>query len=854
MMRTRIDYGIDLGTTNSALARMESGEPIIKKTDVQKDTLPSCVGFNRKKSVIVGDPAANALRSDTLEALKAFRRGGDFSHNFFLEFKRTMGTDKVYSSSHAATDFSSEALSAEVLKKLRTFVLDDDIRTAVITVPAKFTANQKDATMRAARLAGFEHFELLQEPIAAAMAYGLDATRKDGRWLVFDFGGGTFDAALIRADEGIIRVEDTEGDNYLGGKNLDLAAVDDILVPYLSETYSIDSFLEDAEISEHLRQALKVYVEPARTHLSFNDFSDILSDPGDFPDDDEGNEIELDLKLTSEMLFAVERPIFQRAIDICNELLKRNGLRRKDLDSLILVGGPTYSPNLRQMLKEQVTEKIDTSIDPMTAVARGAALYASTISVPESIRTAAADQTKVQLDIGHEATSVETSELITIKVAGDANHALNDVQVELERGDRGWSSGRCTISELGEVIEVQLETGRANFFTISLFDQHGNRIQCEPDQFTILQGTKPGSATLPYHFGIELRDVDSGKLVFLPLPGLEKNKSYPAIGVKNDLKTQKPAGPNMGDILIPIYEGDAASKGTRAIFSEHVYDAVIKGVDLKAFLPADSPVELTVTVVRDGEIKMKAYFPTLDDTITIPVATENVQSAQDSEWLYDEIEKARLALEDLSNLGPHVDGSETKSISEELDSVQNLLDQAPEDYDRRMQVRNNLREVLRKIDKIENAGAWPAAEEELRSTFERLDEHFESVRSALAPAVADRFHVAIGHFREQVEAIVRTADIKSAKLLVDEMNGLGYRIDDAVHGVELYISLIQDYDKDFELHDWSDRNRARMLVNQGLGMAASNPTRQGLIALLRELFSLLPESEQKSSHLKGDLG
>src|SRR5690606_31033349 len=140
------------------------------------------------------------------------------------------------------------------------------------------------------------------------------------------------------------------------------------------------------------------------------------------------------------------------------------------------------------------------------------------------------------------------------------------------------------------------------------------------------------------------------------------------------------------DILIPIYEGDAAARGTRAIFSEHVYDAVIKGNDLKAYLPADSPVELTVTVVRDGEIKMKAYFPTLDDTVTIPVATENVQTAHGSEWLYDEIEKARFALDDLSTLGSHLDGSVAKSISEQLESVQNLLDQAPEDYDRRMQV------------------------------------------------------------------------------------------------------------------------------------------------------------------------
>ena len=130
-------------------------------------------------------------------------------------------------------EYSSEELSAEVLKALKSYITDENIKSVVVTVPAKFTVNQKDATLRAAKLAGFEHCELLQEPIAASMAYGLDAKSKDGYWLVFDFGGGTFDAALLKVEEGIMKVIDTEGDNYFGGKNLDYAIVEEIMIPHI---------------------------------------------------------------------------------------------------------------------------------------------------------------------------------------------------------------------------------------------------------------------------------------------------------------------------------------------------------------------------------------------------------------------------------------------------------------------------------------------------------------------------------------------------------------------------------------------------------------------------------------------
>ena len=224
--------------------------------------------------------------------------------NTFIEFKRTMGTDKQYYCANLNKEFSSEDLSADILKQLKAFVTDEPIDAVVISVPAKFTINQKDATVRAAKdLAGFRHVELLQEPIAASMAYGLGADNKDGHWLVFDFGGGTFDAALIKVEEGIMKVIDTEGDNYLGGKNLDFAIVDEIIVPYFRENFAVASILEDEKKKSILRHAMKFYAEEAKIKLSFNDTYNVLSDLGDIPgEDDEGEEFELDITIDQSMM------------------------------------------------------------------------------------------------------------------------------------------------------------------------------------------------------------------------------------------------------------------------------------------------------------------------------------------------------------------------------------------------------------------------------------------------------------------------------------------------------------------------------------------------------------------------
>lgn len=334
MIRTKIDYGIDLGTTNSAISRMENGNiRIIKSLDTQKDTTPSCIAVNQKGTLFVGDKAYLNYRSNSLKNLS-----NNTSFNSYIEFKRTMGTDKKYHSSFAGKDFSSEELSAEVLKRLKEYVQDENISAIIVTVPAAFKNNQIDATRKAAQLAGFSHIEVLQEPIAASMAYGLENMNKDGFWLVFDFGGGTFDTALLKVEDGIMKVVDTEGDNYLGGKNLDFAIVDQLILPDIQSRFSINNILSDDKRKTEFRNALKFFAEEIKNNLSFNASHNIYVDPGDCGEDDEGEEIDIDLTITQEELEQVLTPVFQRAVDLSIKLIERNNLKGSDLESLILVG------------------------------------------------------------------------------------------------------------------------------------------------------------------------------------------------------------------------------------------------------------------------------------------------------------------------------------------------------------------------------------------------------------------------------------------------------------------------------------------------------------------------------------
>ena len=828
MARIKIDYGIDLGTTNSSICRMEKGEPVVIKTDTLKDTLPSCVSINKKGSIKVGDGAYNTMKSDKRRATKSWKKEDS---NTYIEFKRTMATDTKYHCSNVNKDFTSEELSAEVLKTLKSFVTDETFRSVVITVPAKFTVNQKTATIEAAKMAGFDRCELLQEPIAASFAYGLTSEQKNGIWMVFDFGGGTFDAALLRVEDGIMQVFDTAGDNYLGGKDLDAAIVEKIIIPYLKDNYTIDEILSDKEKSAVLRDAMKTYAEDVKNQLSFKDKEDILSNLGDLGEDDEGEEIELDLSVTQTQVFDAMRPIFQKAVDICKELLKKNNLTSNDLNKLILVGGPTHSPLIRQMLREQVTSNVDTSIDPMTAVATGAALYASTLD--NDVKAEDIEVGTIKLDVGYKATSVQPSEFVSVILDknGSGSSCPDKIQVEFVSSDKAWSSGKVEVDEKGNVIEVNLVNGKANAFSIMTYNIKGDLLPCFPAEITIISGTDVGAAPLPYNIGIAVWSDNKEKAVFREAKGLEKNKPVPAVGVINGLKTSRQLRPGIeSDTLrVPVYQcEDEPESGRSADLYEYVADVIVTGDEVESLIPENSPVDITIKVDSSEQMTLEIYFPSEDFTVTKQLDTSKKQSNEEAEKQIPKMIKT--AQRDIDRLS---DSSiDTSKLQRELDTVKEDHKNSQE----KKAVLQHLKEVLRKIEDEDAGTEWERLETEIREEFDRLEKADKERGN-------DKSHAMVAQLRAQTDHVVRTKSVQLGRDLLDQIRHLFF----SLNLLDILIALFFHWNESSGTIRWKDSSRARKLINQGMTIIGDNPSAEKLRPIAIQIYELLPEDEKENA-------
>jgi molecular chaperone DnaK len=835
-MRQKIDYGIDLGTTNSAIARMDAGEAIIiKSDDNQMDTTPSCVSFNKKKTMFVGQNAKRAIDS---EALSAFLARRQTPSNGYLEFKRTMGTDHKYESTHMERSFTSEDLSAEVLKKLRGYIRDEEVGSVVITVPAMFKQNQIDATQRAAELAGFKYCELLQEPIAASIAYGIKASSNSGHWLVFDFGGGTFDAALMHVDDGIMKVVDTEGDNHLGGKNIDSAIVDQLFIPEIAKQCEIDGILDEELSKKLLQDALKRYAEEAKIALSSKSSWDYFLE--DFGSDDDGEEIQLDLTISLEQYEKVCGPLFQKAIDICKHLLERNKLTGNDLSSIVLVGGPTFSQTLRRMLKEQISSRIDTTVDPMTAVAKGAALFASTKNIPSDLQKR--DTSKAQLTLKYPETTVETHENLGIRVDRNKSTANlpSSFSFEIIRADRGWSSGKVEMDGDTEIVEVVLNDGKANQFDIKLFGPDGSIIPCEPSSITIIHGLKIANPTLPYSIGLEVYNTLDGKQGVYEFKGLKKNNTLPAKG-KGTYKTAKDIRPgNRSDkFTVQFYEFSYGDEGSRAILNDLYGGATVTGEQLPAMLPAQSEVELTLSIDASRRASLSIYIPTLDETIDLQFESSTLKSEDVTDLLAD-VEQARGVAEKLESGEKSADVSEFKN---DLNEVERLLNNRGNDIDVKVMARQKLQKTFIALDKIESTNRWPELEAELDSAMEYLlvnDQRYGNEKSQ--PLIAD--------YQKRVRHAKSEKNYNAGKQLLDEIHAFSFAL--IGQDIGLWMSWIKEYDQDFETTEWTDKREARRVLNDAKSMIATNPSKSKVEEAVRTLWSLMPKEKREAAQRASD--
>ena len=355
-MAKEIILGIDLGTTNSAVAVMENGKPTILENPEGKRTTPSVVAF-KGEEVIVGDAAKRQMITNP---------------NTITSIKRHMG--EKYHVDVNGKEFTPEEISAKILSYIKSFAekkLGQKVSKAVITVPAYFNDAQRQATKNAGKIAGLQVERIINEPTAAALAYGLEKTDKEQKILVFDLGGGTFDVSILDMSEGTFEVVATSGDNELGGDDWDHAIMNWLIDEAKKE------FGVDLSSDKMAMQRLKDAAEKAKIDLSGQLTTQILLP---FISMNANGPINIEKELTRAKFEELTKPLLERTRKPVEDALKESGFSKSEIDEVLLVGGSTRMPAVQKMVEDLIGKPANHSINPDEVVAMGAAIQGGVLS------------------------------------------------------------------------------------------------------------------------------------------------------------------------------------------------------------------------------------------------------------------------------------------------------------------------------------------------------------------------------------------------------------------------------------------------------------------------------------------
>jgi molecular chaperone DnaK len=367
--------GIDLGTTNSCVAVMEGGDPVVIANQEGSRTTPSMVAFNDKGERLVGQIAKRQAITNPDNTIFAVKRliGRKFDSKEVqndvkvLPYKISKAPNGDAQLQVRGKDYSPAEISSMILQKMRKTAEDylgEKVDEAVVTVPAYFNDSQRQATKDAGRIAGLKVERIINEPTAASLAYGLDK-KGDRKIAVFDLGGGTFDISIMEIGEGVFEVKSTNGNTHLGGEDFDLR-----IVEYLADEFKKDQGI-DLRNDKMALQRLKEAAEKAKMELSSSQETDINLP---FITADSSGPKHLNIKLTRSKLEALVDDLIEKVVSPCNTALKDAGMKQSDIEEVILVGGMTRMPKVQAKVQEIFGREPSKGVNPDEVVAIGAAI------------------------------------------------------------------------------------------------------------------------------------------------------------------------------------------------------------------------------------------------------------------------------------------------------------------------------------------------------------------------------------------------------------------------------------------------------------------------------------------------
>ena len=676
--------GIDLGTTNSAICSFDGEKIQLYKSPEQHDVTPSAIFIDRRSNKYIGSRAyMNAARNPD---------------NAATLFKRLMGTSTPVKLPAVNLTMTPEECSAEVLRTLFGY-LPEEIRGdgdtgTVITVPAAFNQMQKDSTMAAADAAGLGRVALMQEPVAAVMSV-MRQRKNDGVFVVYDLGGGTLDIAIAESISGRVNLLAHGGIAMCGGRDFDRILFDNVVKPWLLENFDLP---EDLAANPQFKSLLRMATwatEKAKIELSQKEEAVVsLPETELGVRDQSGEEIYIDIAVDRKRYDGLIASKLEESIQSARETLEKAGLSPHDVERVVFVGGPTHYKPLRDKVAFELGIAPSTDVNPMTAVAEGAAVFAESIDWSsqsrgrKSARGAISAGGSLDLSFNYIARTPDSRAKIVAKLS----RAPTGIEFQIDSLDTGWSSGRVALKD-GASIELSLTKPGDNTFKVFVFDSNGAPVTLGEDKIVIARTAASIDAIPASHsIGVEARDKVGGRLVLDYL--VREGDQLPKKGKKTFKAGESLKAGSAGSIKFKLWEGEISDPINDNRF---IGMFEIKGSDFDdGVITAGAEMICEYEVLDSGNIQLEVSVPSISGSFK---SGRNYYSSQEGKVDYTSQakniqEQSEHTLERLEEMASKVDDPRLEQAREKLEQA-NTIESGETDPETAKQAMDNVQEAKR---------------------------------------------------------------------------------------------------------------------------------------------------------------
>lgn len=677
--------GIDLGTTNSAICSFDGEKIHLYKSPEQHDVTPSAIFIDRRGNKYVGSRAYNSAAKNP--------------DNAAVLFKRLMGTSTPVKLPAVNLTMTPEECSTEVLRSLFGY-LPEEIRGdgdtgTVITVPAAFNQMQKDSTMAAADAAGLGRVALMQEPVAAVMSV-MRQRKNDGVFVVYDLGGGTLDIAIAESIAGRVNLLAHGGIAMCGGRDFDRILFDNIVKPWLMENFDLP---EDLTANPQFKSLLRMATwaaEKAKIELSQKEETVVsLPETELGVRDQAGEEIYIDITIDRKRYDELIAPKVEESIQSARETLEKAGLSPHDVERVVFVGGPTHYKPLRDKVAFELGVAPSTDVNPMTAVAEGAAVFAESIDWAsqsrgrKSARGAISAGGALDLSFNYIARTPEPRAKFVAKLGG---RTPAGIEFQIDSLDTGWSSGRVALKD-GASVELSLTKPGDNIFKVFVFDSNGAPVGLREDKIVIARTAASIDAIPASHsIGVEARDKVGGRLVLDYL--VREGDQLPKKGKKSFKAGESLKAGSAGSIKFKLWEGEISDPINDNRF---IGMFEIKGTDFDdGVIAAGAEMVCEFEVLDSGNIQLEVSVPSISGSFK---SGRNYYSSQEGKIDYSNQakniqEQSEHTLERLEDMASKVDDPRLEQAREKLEQA-STIESGEADPETAKQAMDNVQEAKR---------------------------------------------------------------------------------------------------------------------------------------------------------------